>query len=431
MKKHTFKKVICFVITAATLMTCAPLATTAQSFGDVNKAFWASDAIEKWSNAEVLKGFNGNFRPNEKITRAEFAVLLNKLMKYDAGKAEFSDVKPTDWFYEHISALAAAGVLSGSDGKAMPNEVISRQDAAVLLTKAFNIKKSDSELTFNDTDKISEYAKKAVAALLERKFVSGKPGNTFDPTGGLTRAEAAAITSNIVPNYIYKPGTYTKLVKGNVLVNCSDVIIKDTEIAGDLIVAPGVKDKVTLSNTKVSGSKVVLGKAEVKDETIQPSIPSTPSAASSGSTSTGAPEPRTVKYTYDYVLNGFAENGATGLVKQYIKFLKDPTYTPSNNLTQISNILTNAKTFVNKDFTIKPSVFPTLESVSSSVLKNDRKTLWLGYTTGGVDCVDLESNAVTSYTADYITTGKVLLIVDDTGSKGVWVITEDGVTYIK
>ncbi|EPR14065.1 hypothetical protein [Ruminiclostridium papyrosolvens] len=144
-----------------------------------------------------------------------------------------------------------------------------------------------------------------------------------------------------------------------------------------------------------------------------------------------APESGITKYTYDKVLTDFSDTGSQGFVKQYIKFLQDPTYTPSNNLTEISSILTNAQTFVNKDFTIKPSIFPTLENVSSSVLKSDRKTLWLGYTAGGVDRINLENNEVTSYSAASIGSGKVLLVVDDADSNGVWVITTDGVTKIK
>ena len=144
-----------------------------------------------------------------------------------------------------------------------------------------------------------------------------------------------------------------------------------------------------------------------------------------------APESKITKYTYQEVLAKLNDSGAQGNVKQYIKFLQDPTYTPSNNLTEISSKLTNAQTFVNKDFTIKPSIFPTLENVTSSVLKKDRKTLWLGYVSGGVDCINLQNNATTSYRADTVSSGKVLLIVDDTNSKGVWVITTDGVTNIK
>ena len=428
MKRHSFKKAIILAVVAALLLTCAPIVSMAQSFEDVRKGFWAGEAIEKWSDAQVVAGSNGKFRPNDQITRAEFAAVLNKIMKYDKGNAVFSDVKSSDWFYQHITAVASAGIMNGYDGKAMPNAIIKRQDAAIMIKKAFSIKKASSSPSFGDSDKISDYALEAVAALFEKEFVSGKPGKLFDPQGGLTRAEAVKIVSNVIPNYIYKPGTYTKLAKGNVVINCSGVIIKDADITGDLIVAPSVKDTVTLVDVKVAGSVITSGKAVVKEETTTPTKPTDPTTPSNP---TNPANPTFTKYTYDKVLADFSDTGSQGLVKQYIKFLKDPTYTPSNNLTEISSILTNAQTFVNKDFTIKPSIFPTLENVSSSVLKSDRKTLWLGYTAGGVDRINLENNEVTSYTGTSISSGKVLLVVDDSDSNGVWVITTDGVTKIK
>ena len=431
MKRHSFKKAIILAVVAAILLTCAPLVSMAQSFDDVSKGFWAGEAIKKWSDAQVLTGSNGKFRPNDQITRAEFAAVLNKIMKYDKGNAVFSDVKPSDWFYSHITAVASAGVMNGYNGKAMPNAIIKRQDAAIMVKKAFSIKNASSNPSFNDADKISGYALEAVAALFDKEFISGKPGKLFDPHGGLTRAEAVKIVSNVIPNYIYKPGTYTTLEKGNVVVNCPGVIFKGVEITGDLIVAPSAGDTITLVDVKVSGSVITLGKTVVKEETTTPTTPTEPTTPSNPSNPSNPTNPTFTKYTYDKVLTDFSDTGSQGLVKQYIKFLQDPTYTPSNNLTEISSILTNAQTFVNKDFTIKPSIFPTLENVSSSVLKTDRKTLWLGYTAGGVDRINLENNQVTSYTDTSISSGKVLLVVDDAGSDGVWVITTDGVTKIK
>ncbi len=130
-------------------------------------------------------------------------------------------------------------------------------------------------------------------------------------------------------------------------------------------------------------------------------------------------------YTSEQALKDFSDSGAKGYVKQYIKFLQDPTYMPSNNLTEISDQLANAQTFVNKDFTLKPSLFPTLENVTSSLLKQDGGTLWLGYKDGGVDRVNLSDNSVHSFTAEMLGNERVLLLVDDTDGKGVWVIARN------
>ena len=148
---------------SAILMTSSVFA----SFPDVSDTFWGKDVITKWSDLEIVKGDDaGNFRPNDNITRAEFSVILNKLMKYNkATENQFEDVKSSDWFYEDIGALAQAGVMAGTEGNALPKQNITRQDAVVLMAKAFNIAPSDTEYGFSDSKQISSYARGYVNAM--------------------------------------------------------------------------------------------------------------------------------------------------------------------------------------------------------------------------------------------------------------------------
>lgn len=402
MKRHSFKKAIILAVVAALLLTCAPLVSMAQSFDDVSKGFWAGEAIEKWSDAQVVAGSNGKFRPNDQITRAEFAAVLNKIMKYDKGNAVFSDVKSSDWFYQHITAVASAGIMNGYDGKAMPNAIIKRQDAAIMIKKAFSIKKASSSPSFGDSDKISDYALEAVAALFEKEFVSGKPGKLFDPQGGLTRAEAVKIVSNVIPNYIYKPGTYTKLAKGNVVINCSGVIIKDADITGDLIVAPSVKDTVTLVDVKVAGSVITSGKAVVKEETTTPTKPT------DTSTTPTTPTNPTEKPYCDTYANALVSSKVPQYIKDYIK-------------------IQNGTEIMTYKFVIKPSVFPVGDNVTTSVFSTNREYLWIGNTHG---LIRLKvSDGKQENFNDKLKETDVKLLIDDE-ENGVWAITTGYVTHI-
>lgn len=137
------------------------------------------------------------------------------------------------------------------------------------------------------------------------------------------------------------------------------------------------------------------------------------------------------KHSYSEILTTFKDSGAEGDVKQYIKFLQDPTYKPSiaNKSTYMPSFM-NATTFVNADFNVKPSIFPSLRSVNTSVLDKTRNFLWIG-TNQGVTKINLKSNKSINYSmADgTLFDDKVLFLIDD-GHQGVFAITESGVSHI-
>jgi hypothetical protein len=139
----------------------------------------------------------------------------------------------------------------------------------------------------------------------------------------------------------------------------------------------------------------------------------------------------TNKFSYSDVIQKFSNAGQQGQVKQYIKFLQDETYKPSiANPTVYMPQLANANTFVNKDFTVKPSIFPSLRGVNTSVLDASRTYLWIG-TNEGVVRTDLKTKKVVSYTAANggLLDDNVLLLIDN-GNDGVFAITSTGVTKL-
>ncbi|MFH8253291.1 hypothetical protein ACH3VR_23190 [Microbacterium sp. B2969] len=140
----------------------------------------------------------------------------------------------------------------------------------------------------------------------------------------------------------------------------------------------------------------------------------------------------TVLYTYDQALSKLGSSDAEASVKKYIGFVQDATYHPAtaNPAVDMPTDLSNANTFVNHEFDVKPSLFPALRGVNTSVLDHNRKNLWIG-TDEGVTKIDLKSNKTTEYkTADkQLVDDDVLLLISD-GGKGVFAITESGVARI-
>ncbi|MCG7344288.1 5'-nucleotidase C-terminal domain-containing protein [Sporosarcina sp. ACRSL] len=90
----------------------------------------------------IVKGDNGKFKPNDKVTRAQFASILERAFenytgeKYTAAaKAPYSDLgNYADETVNAISMLHELGIASGYEGKFMPEQFTTRQQAAKIVS---------------------------------------------------------------------------------------------------------------------------------------------------------------------------------------------------------------------------------------------------------------------------------------------------------
>ncbi|WP_052130137.1 S-layer homology domain-containing protein [Ureibacillus sinduriensis] len=115
----------------------------------------------------------------------------------DAKSLNFPDLSPTNPHYEAIKALYDRGVLNGfPDGTFKPNQLLTREQAAIILTKALDIDASSyTKQNFADVDSSSPSFKE-INALYERGVIRGYEDHTFKPGKSLTRAEMAIILVN-------------------------------------------------------------------------------------------------------------------------------------------------------------------------------------------------------------------------------------------
>ena len=108
-------------------------------FSDVNEADWYYDAVVSLAEKGILNGYeDGTFRPNEQITRAEFAAMLSQFIYGDSTSdgTGYSDVIQQDWFYEPVMKLANSGFLTGYEDQTMhPNDVVTRAEAVTILNR--------------------------------------------------------------------------------------------------------------------------------------------------------------------------------------------------------------------------------------------------------------------------------------------------------
>lgn len=169
------------------------------TYNDI-QSHWGRTYIEKLSKLGIIAGYDdGSFRPDKNVTRAEFTKLVvSTLGEKSTSAVSFGDVSPSDWYYSYICAGYSSGLITGDNGKFRPNDLITRQDAAVILYRAINGNiNGDATLTYSDAQNISDYAKDAVSYLSERGLLSGSDGK-FLPKNNTTRAQAATMLCKLI-----------------------------------------------------------------------------------------------------------------------------------------------------------------------------------------------------------------------------------------
>ena len=170
-----------------------------QGFKDIDKNFWAYEAITSLVEKGVISGYLDNtFKPNNDITREEFITILVKYLKLDTNAdCNFVDVSKSRWSYSYIAAAYNAGIVTGNEMNMFnPDDKITRQDMAVVVARALNKTGGNSE-PFADESMISEYARDGVKALKEAGIINGFEDNTFRPANNAKRAEAVTIIYKI------------------------------------------------------------------------------------------------------------------------------------------------------------------------------------------------------------------------------------------
>ena len=115
---------------------------TGKSFTDVIPNIWYAEAVNKIAALGVMSGYSdGSFKPDAKITRAEYAVIIARCKGFTDGRKMFKDVKPTHWAAKAIAACAEAGIVSGTgNGNFMPEKELTRAECVVMTNRVFGIK---------------------------------------------------------------------------------------------------------------------------------------------------------------------------------------------------------------------------------------------------------------------------------------------------
>ena len=125
--------------------------TYTSTFTDIPAGIWYANAVGYMQQHGVLTTTSTKFRPDDPITRAEFADLAVSFENLTTGAASnFSDVPASYWAYNQINYAVARGWLSGyPDGTFSPDSPITRQEVVTLTNRVLE---RSADLTYIDTN---------------------------------------------------------------------------------------------------------------------------------------------------------------------------------------------------------------------------------------------------------------------------------------
>ena len=192
---------------------CAALMTSSIALGALPSAqvFAASSDIDgHWAQQQILtfaeNGYiagdgTGNYLPNQIMTRAQFAAVINRVMGYTEESpsiANYTDVEDSAWYRSDLAKALSAGYMSGTSATTMsPNQPVTREQAAVMIVRLLE-ENTSVDLSvlddFTDRGDISAFAVNAMAKFISDGYLYGADGKLM-PQKSMTRAEGIALLS--------------------------------------------------------------------------------------------------------------------------------------------------------------------------------------------------------------------------------------------
>ncbi|GLB60273.1 5'-nucleotidase C-terminal domain-containing protein [Cytobacillus sp. NCCP-133] len=203
----SYRKFLAAATTAAVVAAAvAPAASAeeANTFSDVKEDFWAAGEIYSLVDAGIINGYeDGTFKPSQSLIRGQAANLLTNALGLPIPEdlKAFPDVSEKSVFAEGAAAAKDAGIFTGSNGKFGAGDVVTREQMASVLVRAFDLEATDEEVPFTDLDRVSPSHLENVKILAQNGITTGKEDGTFDPKSPVNRATFATFLYRALVHY--------------------------------------------------------------------------------------------------------------------------------------------------------------------------------------------------------------------------------------
>lgn len=254
------KRTLAMLLAGAMLLPANAFAASPEDFTDF-PTDWSAAGLRSAVQNGLLNGSNGQINSSGLLIRAQMAAIVNRAFaaRKTADLSVYSDANTSAWYYNDLELAVAMRTFQGANGKLNPEAPITREEAFVVLARAFALESGDTSVLNNYTDgaSVSAWAQSSVAALIENGYVNGANGK-LNPKTSITRAEFAKVISEMASTYADADDSLSATVDGSVIVRENSVSLSGKTINGDLIIADGVS-RIDLTGVTVTGRIVLRG----------------------------------------------------------------------------------------------------------------------------------------------------------------------------
>ena len=267
MKKFLTKALVLAVVFG---ISCA--STIAKEYKDLPKNHWAYKQIQILTDFDVVVGYpDGLYRPDQKVTRAEFSSIIVKA--FDQANApitnpvKFKDVSQKDWFYGVVQRAVMFDLLKGyPNGNFKPRGTVARGHIIstvvnALTTESISNQKAKDilENSYDDYDQLPDWLIIAAGKAEILGMVVKEPGEDsyINADRPATRAELAAFVVKMLeqaklnPNEKLREAMRPRMGEGIVVDSDVDGYIA-TIPAGTVIPIMVLNKKITCKDSNVS-----------------------------------------------------------------------------------------------------------------------------------------------------------------------------------
>lgn len=268
------KKLLTKTLMLALMLGFTSLASMAKEYKDLTPDHWAYKQIQILTDFNVVVGYpDGNYRPDQPVTRGEFASIVVKAFDQEFAEIKnpvtFTDVKTTDWFWGVIQRAVMFDLLRGyPDGHFDPYGTVERGHVIstvvnALTTQTVSRQKAVDilENSYSDYDQIPEWLLIAAgkAEILDMIVKTPEDGATINAQRPANRAELAAFIVKMLEQAKLNPN---EKLKAAMAPRLAEGIVVNTDLDGYIATIPAG----TVIPIMVLNKQITCKKSRVNDD---------------------------------------------------------------------------------------------------------------------------------------------------------------------
>lgn len=195
-------------IFSAALLLITLVVPAAQASADELTGRTLEKELREMISKDILTGYtDGTYRPEENVSRAQFAAFVARALKLPDADGNFNDVAKNSKLAKDIYRVQSAGLMNGySGGIFKPDAPITREQVSITMTNVLKYSEmvlQETRIDFTDLNEFQSSGSVRSAYYSIRygiiKGIPNKDGSMrFEPKTNATREQAAAFISRFL-----------------------------------------------------------------------------------------------------------------------------------------------------------------------------------------------------------------------------------------